>query len=162
MRTNRGFVPLTLMLALLVPACGPTSEPPASKSPGSLPIRHLQIVRGGEVKLELEVQVADTSDERAKGLSGVKELEEDAGMAFLMELPSRNGFWMKNTLIPLDIAFWDSNFHIVDIIQMDPCRSDPCPLYTPRADYLGAVEANRGTMASHDVRIGDLVRLLQD
>lgn len=113
------------------------------------------------MKLQLEVQIADTSDERAKGLSGVRELEENTGMAFLLELPTRNGFWMKDTLIPLDIAFWDADYEIIDILQMEPCKADPCPTYTPRADYLGAVEVNRGTLNSHGIQIGDLVRLLQ-
>lgn len=161
MNTNRGFVCLALACATLLPACGPKSASGPS-SGDSLPIGQLQIVRGGEVKLELEVQIADTSDERAKGLSGVRELDDDAGMAFLLELPTRNGFWMKDTLIPLDIAFWDANYEIVDIIQMEPCKAGPCPLYTPRADYLGAVESNRGTLNANGVQIGDLIRLLQN
>lgn len=160
MNTIRGFVCFALACTSLLAGCGPRSA--SGPAPGGqLPVGQLQIVRGGEVKLQLEVQIADTSDERAKGLSGVRELDENTGMAFLVELPTRNGFWMKDTLIPLDIAFWDADYEIVDIIQMEPCKADPCPTYTPRADYQGAVEVNRGTLNSHGIQIGDLVRLLQ-
>jgi uncharacterized membrane protein (UPF0127 family) len=68
---------------------------------------------------------------------------------------------MKNTLIPLDIAFWDTEGVIVDILEMHPCREDPCPLYTPGKRYVGAVEANVGIMARHNVAIGDRAELIR-
>lgn len=66
---------------------------------------------------------------------------------------------MQDTLIPLDIAFWDQNNVIVDILQMTPCRSKPCPPYTPRTDYVGAVEMNSGLLADSSVKAGDVVTI---
>jgi uncharacterized membrane protein (UPF0127 family) len=64
---------------------------------------------------------------------------------------------MKNTLIPLDIAFWNDDERIVDIFTMEPCRKDPCPLYTPTHDYVAAVEMNAGVLRSSGIKIGDIV-----
>jgi hypothetical protein len=66
---------------------------------------------------------------------------------------------MKDTLIPLSIAFWDERDRIVAILDLDPCREDPCPVYSPGASYVGAVEANQGYFDRHGVETGDVVRL---
>ena len=54
------------------------------------------------------------------------------------------GFWMKNTLIPLSIAFFDRQGVILRILDMEPCRADPCPVYYPGVVYQGALEVNQG------------------
>ena len=83
----------------------------------------------------------------------------DAGMAFLFEEPTINWFWMKNTYIPLSIAFWDESRRIVAILDMTPCRKKPCPLYWPGTSYIGAVEVNRGFFRAHGVQVGARVEL---
>jgi hypothetical protein len=90
---------------------------------------------------------------------GVRRLEQAAGMAFLVDAPSRSPFYMKDTLIPLDIAFWGGDGRIVDILQMQPCPAEPCPRDHPRADYVGAVEVNFALLGRRGVRIGDVVEL---
>ena len=90
---------------------------------------------------------------------GRRSLPPDAGMVFLEDGPTDASFWMKDTLIPLSIAFWGSDERIVDLQDMEPCRADPCPLYRSTAPYVGAVEANRGFFEAHGVTLGDLVRL---
>lgn len=80
-------------------------------------------------------------------------------MVFLERALSRGPFHMKDVLIPLDIAFWDERGVIVEILHMEPCRSDPCPLYSPSRDYLGAVETNLGLMEREGVRVGDTIKL---
>ncbi|HXF36437.1 MAG TPA: DUF192 domain-containing protein, partial [Actinomycetota bacterium] len=114
---------------------------------------------GGE-RVVLRVEVADAPAERARGLMGRERLPADAGMVFLFPRPTRAGFWMKDTLIPLSIAFWDEGGRIVAILDMEPCRRDPCPLYRPEAAYVGAVEANRGFFQRHGVEVGDEVELV--
>ncbi len=86
-------------------------------------------------------------------------LAPNAGMAFLFDRPTENRFWMKNTLIPLSIAFWDEAGRIVSIVDMAPCREDPCPLYSAGTSYIGAVEVNRGFFKAHGVKVGDRVDL---
>lgn len=99
--------------------------------------------------------VADTGSERERGLMGVKRLGPDQGMLFLFDGATRSGFWMKDTLIPLSIAFWSPDGKIVDIIDMQPCRQDPCRTYTPKADYTTALEMNLGWFRENGVQIGD-------
>lgn len=90
---------------------------------------------------------------------GVERLEPDRGMVFPQSAPSSGPFYMKNTLIPLDIAFWDEGGTIVDVLQMEPCEADPCHLYYSRAPYVGAVEANLGVMVRSGVAPGDSVKV---
>ena len=111
----------------------------------------------GEV--EVAVEVADTEQERTRGLMGREELSPDAGMLFLVDEPVLSAFWMKNTLIPLSIAFWGPDERIFRILDMDPCRAAPCPLYDPRGAWVGALEVNQGFFQEHDVEVGDAVRL---
>ena len=85
---------------------------------------------------------------RAHGLMGVTELPPDAGMLFRFTAPQEGGFWMKNTLIPLSIAFADSQGVIATILDMEPCNADPCPYYRPDAPYLYALEVNRDVFRS--------------
>ena len=114
-------------------------------------------VEGGTVLLEAEI--ADEPGERAQGLMGRTSLREDRGMVFLFERRATSGFWMKDTLIPLSIAFWNEAGEIVAILEMEPCEADPCPTYRPGVPYVGAVEVNRGWFERNGVAIGDRVEL---
>ena len=83
-----------------------------------------------------------------------------AGMVFLYPEPTEGSFWMKNTLIPLSIAFFDEEGTILRILDMEPCREDPCPLYNFGVAFTGALEANRGAFARLGVLEGDRIELL--
>jgi uncharacterized membrane protein (UPF0127 family) len=111
--------------------------------------------------LVLRVEIADTEAERQTGLMNRTALAPDAGMAFVFDRPADAGFWMKDTVISLDIAYWTHDGRIVAIRHMRPCRADPCPLYSPGSPYVGAVEANLGFFAHHGVRPGATVRLVR-
>ena len=75
---------------------------------------------------ELKVEVARTGQERATGLMNRKQLDADSGMIFVWDDPVRSGFWMKDTYIPLSIAFIAEDGTIVDIQDMQPLDlSDP-------------------------------------
>jgi uncharacterized membrane protein (UPF0127 family) len=80
-------------------------------------------------------------------------------MAFLFDGSTSEVFWMKDTLIPLSIAFWDGRGRIVAIMDMAPCRADPCPTYGPGVPYAGAVEVNEGFFRQHGVEVGNTVEL---
>ena len=102
----------------------------------------------------LKVRIADEPAERARGLMGVRSLAADEGMAFLYDEPVSNGFWMKDTEIPLSIAFIRGH-RIVDTAEMIPCTSDPCPMYRSAKPYTLAVEANAGWFRHHGIEAGD-------
>jgi len=110
----------------------------------------------------LSVEVAAEGRARSVGLMSRPRLPADAGMVFLYEGPHGGGFWMKNTLIPLSIAFWDESGRILKILDMAPCKADPCPVYEPGVTYVGAVETNRGWFSAHSVGPGDRVTLSGD
>jgi uncharacterized membrane protein (UPF0127 family) len=102
------------------------------------------------------LRVADTPAARAQGLMGVEHLAEGEGMLFVFDEPSQGGFWMKDTLIPLDIAFWGEDGTIHTIARMEPCDlGDDCPEYVPDMPYTFALEMNAGWFAAHDVGEGD-------
>lgn len=111
-----------------------------------------------EVLLEVEVAVAD--EERRRGLMGRDDLAPNDGMVFVFDEPVSSGFWMKDTLIPLSIAFWDETGRIVAILDMDPCETDTCPVYEPGTAYVGAVEVRQGLFEFRGVEVGDRVELL--
>ena len=138
---------------LLSSSCG--SHEPTLGAPD-----HVVTIHGSNGVVErLRVWVADDDAERAKGLMGVTQLAPNQGMAFLFDGPSIESFWMKDTLIPLSVAFVDARGGIVTIREMEPCRSDPCPTYDSGAPYVMAIEANRGWFEDNGVRIGDRATL---
>jgi hypothetical protein len=106
----------------------------------------------------LQVRVADEPDERAKGLMGVKELPPDEGMIFEWAEPTTGTFWMKDTLIPLSIAFVGEDNRIVSIQEMTPCIEDPCPRYEADEPYRLAVEANAGWFEANGLQVGSRLR----
>ena len=80
-------------------------------------------------------------------------------MLFVFEEDVDFGFWMKNTLIPLSIAFADAGGEIVRILDMEPCEADPCTAYEPEATYRTALEVNQGAFADWGVAEGDRLTL---
>ena len=96
---------------------------------------------------ELIVAVAETPDQRSQGLMGVTDLGGLDGMLFVFQADSEGGFWMKNTLIPLDIVFFTVDGGFVDALTMVPCVEDPCPTYRPDGSYRYALEALAGDLA---------------
>jgi hypothetical protein len=95
---------------------------------------------------ELMVAVADDPGERAQGLMGVDDLGSLAGMLFVYESDSEGGFWMKDTIIPLDIAFFAADGTLVSLQTMEPCQADPCPLYYPGGSYRFVLETPAGDL----------------
>lgn len=93
------------------------------------------------------VAVADSPAERAQGLMGVTDLGPLEGMLFVMDGERRAAFWMKDTLIPLDIAFFDTDGRLVEVLTMVPCEQDPCPTYQPDDPYLWALETPAGRLS---------------
>ena len=96
------------------------------------------------------VAVADTSELRSQGLMDVTDLGDLSGMLFIFDGDTEAGFWMKDTLIPLDVAFFASDGSLVDLISMVPCTEDPCPVYRAAGPYRYALEAVPGSFDAID------------
>ncbi|HUO45425.1 MAG TPA: DUF192 domain-containing protein [Acidimicrobiia bacterium] len=96
---------------------------------------------------ELLVAVADDPGERAQGLMGVEDLGSVDGMLFVFPSDTTGFFWMKDTLIALDIAFFASDGLLVEVMTMEPCVSDPCPRYQAGVSYRWALETAAGDLA---------------
>jgi uncharacterized protein len=118
------------------------------------------VIETGDGDVVVQVEVADSDAERTRGLMGRQDLPEDGGMMFVFPEGSTSAFWMKDTLIPLSIAFYDARGRIVRILDMEPCRRDPCPLYDPHASYRGALEVNQGAFRRWGVEVGDSLRVI--
>jgi hypothetical protein len=148
-------LPLTLVFLLALAAgCGGGGGDGNSDAGGPT-----VVIATADGEKEIAVEIADTADERALGLMGRTSLSEDAGMIFVYPEPTEGGYWMKNTLIPLSIAFYDVDGKILRILDMEPCRRDPCPVYDPRVRYIGALEVNQGAFERWGVREGDRLEL---
>lgn len=95
--------------------------------------------------------LADTEELRQQGLMRVSDpsLGGYPGMLFLFDRDEQGGFWMKNTLLPLSIAYVASDGSIVSSNDMDPCPPDEqrCPVYKADGSYRYAVEVPKGTLA---------------
>jgi len=93
---------------------------------------------------KISIEIAKTASERAQGLMFREELCSDCGMLFIFEEEDLHNFWMKNTLIPLDIIFINKDLTIIDILSAEPCTENPCPHYTPKEKALYVLETNQG------------------
>lgn len=95
-----------------------------------------------------EVEVVDTDQTRQYGLMNRTHLDRDKWMLFVFEQEKIYPFWMKNTLIPLDMIWLDKDWKIIDIQTAQPCKEDPCPNYTPVGSGLYVLEINAGRAQS--------------
>jgi uncharacterized protein len=147
-----GRVCAAFIVAIALGSCaGSTAEDPTSAPPTST-----VTFAGGA---ELAVAVADDDAERRRGLMGVEQLPADEGMAFVFDEPVSGTFWMKNTLIPLSIAFVGEDGNVVGVLDMEPCATAPCPRYGIDDPYVLAIEANRGWFEDNGVGVGDRAEL---
>ena len=138
-------------------AAPPTStEAPPTTEEQAGPVVVLETAAG---EVEVPVEVADSQQEREVGLMNRDSLPADAGMIFLFDEDHAGGFWMKDTLIPLSIAFADADGTILGILDMEPCEADPCDIYDPGVPYRSALEVNQGAFESWGVQTGDRLSL---
>ena len=110
------------------------------------------------------MEITRTPAESERGLMYRTKIPEKQGMIFVYSTPqnpNQLGFWMKNTLIPLDIAFFDSSGTIFDITTMQPCVTATCPVYRTTAPYSGALEMNVGFFGSVGMGINAKIKLEQ-
>ena len=104
----------------------------------------------------LKVEFADTWELRAQGLMFRTKLCEDCGMLFQFDRSRIVSMWMKNTLIPLDVAYFESGGKIIDIKQMQPLDLSSVPSSAP---VYYALEMNQGWFAKNGIKEGDSIKV---
>jgi uncharacterized protein len=145
---RHAVAPASLLLAL---ACANAKAPDAAAS-------------GPQVVLEtasgarhvVRVELARTDPERARGLMFREHLDADAGMLFLFEESEDHGFWMKNTLIPLDMIFIADDGRVAGIVERAEPRTTTLRSAGSASRYV--LEVNGGWYAAHGVARGARVR----
>jgi uncharacterized protein len=105
----------------------------------------------------VEVELALTNEELRQGLQYRKSLGANKGMLFVFESPVKADFWMKHTLIPLDMIWMNKDKKIIYIQKnAPPCVQDVCPTYGPDQDVLFVLEVNAGYTDKHKIHQGDI------
>ncbi len=136
----------------------PTNKPPEPPAPTSLRVTTLSIVNSQKKTVSFEVELAVTPEQFQTGLMNRKSLPEMRGMLFDFSIygGSVNApFYMRNTLIPLSIAFISGDGRIVDIQDMQPLSE---ALHYPSALYNYALEVNQGWFQKYGIKVGDTVK----
>lgn len=102
-------------------------------------------------------EVAATADERAEGLMYRDDVPDGTGMLFVFEDSQPRAFWMANTYVPLDVAYMDPSYRIVDIIPMEPLVTDSYP-----SDHAAmfALEVRQGWFEENGIGVGDQAEII--
>lgn len=143
---------LTVLSLAVLTGCRQESPPKAQVTKDSRPGR-VQLAIGGA---RLWVEVAGDEAARSQGLMYRRQMPQDEGMLFVFEYPQPLSFWMKNTYLPLDIAFVSKDGTILNILRMEPLNE--VPRYLSRSPALYAIEANAGWFQKNGIKAGDRVR----
>jgi uncharacterized protein len=113
---------------------------------------------GGRV---IAAQIADTPERIMYGYMFREEVREDDGMVFVFPSPGAHQFWMKNTLVPLDIIWMDADRTILHIEKaVPPCRADPCPGYGTMRLVSFVLETRSGTADREGLKTGDRMSIV--
>lgn len=100
---------------------------------------------------QLVVEVALSPEQRSRGLMNRQEMPADGGMLFILDPQPRQCFWMRNTYIPLTLAFLDEHFTLLQLSDMQPLSDE---LHCADQPASFALEVNQGWFEQHDVEIG--------
>ena len=106
----------------------------------------------------IEVEVVSKEEDRIRGLQNRPALDADKGMLFVFPESSQHTFWMKDTLIPLDIIWMDYAKRVVFIEEAaKPCKIAPCPRYVPPENAMYVLEINANSTKNLGLKVGDVV-----
>jgi len=106
-----------------------------------------------------EVEIADTKQEKERGLMNRETLEIEKGMLFIYKTEDIYSFWMKNTKIPLDIIWINENFKVVSIFpNAQPCETEECESIRPLKKAKYVLEINGGLATEKGIELHDFVQ----
>lgn len=113
---------------------------------------------GGRV---IAAEIADTNERVMYGYMYRPEVRDNEGMIFVYPETGVHTFWMKNTLVPLDIIWLDDAFGVIHMeTPAPPCKSDPCPAFGPMRASRYVLEARAGTVAREKLKLGDRIAIV--
>lgn len=137
------------------PPDGPGATAPSPR-PEPPPAPTVVLLTDGRSEVRVRVEIARTPEERARGLMWRQHLAPDAGMLFLFDADEIHTFWMKNTLIPLDMIFIRSDLTVAGVVE----NAEPKTLSSRHIDEPSrhVLEVNGGFAAAHGIRAGTRVR----
>ncbi|MBR4683308.1 MAG: DUF192 domain-containing protein [Spirochaetia bacterium] len=107
---------------------------------------------------KITVEIADTRETQEKGLMGRESLDEDKGMLFVYDRDSRKSFWMKNTKIPISLAYIATDGTIREIYDMEPLSTR---IVESRYSVRYVLEVNQGAFQRHGIKEGDKVEFIR-
>jgi len=108
----------------------------------------------------ISVEIAATDAAREHGLMNRTHLSSGHGMLFVYPDARPRYFWMKDTLIPLDILFFDARRRLINVSADTPtCKADPCPSFASAAPAMYVLELNAGAANSLGIKMGDTFKL---
>ena len=131
---------ITFLFCILTIACFTEHN---TSTPKSVP----QEISGSTVSFggkTFQVELANTIEERRRGLMFRTELRKDKGMLFSYDQESFHSIWMKNTKIPLDVVWISKDMLIVDKQTLYPCENEPCPIFRPAKEAQYILEIAKG------------------
>lgn len=144
------------LLAVLAAACG--AAPGASGKPTPEPNGPRVVVPSGAV---YRVELARTPEEQTQGLMFRESLPERSGMLFLFTDKGVHKFWMKNTMIPLDMIWTTEDGKVLFVsANTPPCRADPCPTYGPDLPAARVLEIAGGMARTEKVEVGSVIQIV--
>jgi uncharacterized membrane protein (UPF0127 family) len=121
-----------------------------------LPVKNIEVERDGQIIAVVKAEIAVSPEERSKGLMYRKSLKDGNGMLFIFDKDEVMSFWMKNTYVPLSIAFIAGNGKIIDIKDMYPL--DTNSVFSSRSVRY-ALETPQGWFSRAGVKEGDSIKL---
>lgn len=156
------FLPLFLYGCYTAPQ-GKTDSLSQTMVNTGLPVEKLVIFSGDKHHM-FDVEVANDDAQRKIGLMNRTSLDKNKGMLFIFQTEGYVNFWMKNTLIPLDMLFLDSRGYVKHIVHSaQPCTAasdSDCPKYNSEEKIKFVLELNGGIAKEYDIREGDKVSWL--
>jgi uncharacterized membrane protein (UPF0127 family) len=147
---------LTFTVGSLLAGCDPAGDETTS-GVGNDPRPaqgHAWVIFGADT---VDAEVADSPDEHAQGLMFRERLDAGQGMLFVFEAERTQAFYMRNTYVPLDIAFLDRAQVIVDIQQMEPLTEN---LHQSARPAMYALEVPQGWFGAQEIQVGQLARII--
>ena len=141
----------------ILASCGMQTTPQPSQTATAAPVTGPRVVLPDGAVIRVEVASDDAT--RAQGLMYRDHLADDRGMVFLFPQTGSYPFWMKNTLIPLDMIWIDEQKRVVHISPaVPPCKADPCPSYDPGVFSRYVLEVAGGVAGRHHLATGQTIR----
>jgi uncharacterized membrane protein (UPF0127 family) len=150
-------LPLTMGLSCAKPSA-PASEPATASAAAepAVPSGPRVVFPDGFV---VRVEIVADDESRAQGLMWRDQLRPGTGMLFVFPTDGLYPFWMKNTLIPLDMIWIDAGSRVAAVkFHVPPCKVENCPSYSPDATARYVLEVAGGVAEAHGLKAGDTVR----